>query len=315
MGTPEFAVAPLRKLKEAGYDIAAVVTAPDRPAGRGKKIRQSAVKIFAEQEGIEHILQPEKLRDPDFLKELEAVEAELQIVVAFRMLPEAVWRIPAMGTFNLHASLLPRYRGAAPINHVLINGEEQTGVSTFLIDEQIDTGNILLQKSTSIGPGENAGELHDRLMELGASLVLETVQGLEQGSLKARNQDHFMKPGEVLKAAPKIHKSDCRIDWNNKGIEIFNLIRGMSPYPAAFTSLQRENQAPLLVKIYQGSFREEQHKLEAGSLQTDENQSLEIATSDGFYSVESLQMEGKKRMSTEDFLRGTRLISGQARFS
>lgn len=316
MGTPEFAVAPLRELHRAGYHIPAVVTAPDRPAGRGKKMRASAVKEYAVQHGI-RVLQPEKLRDPAFLRALDELKPDLQVVVAFRMLPEAVWRKAPMGTFNLHASLLPQYRGAAPVNHVLINGENRTGVTSFLIDEQIDTGNILLRKECEIGPGENAGQLHDRLMSMGAGLVLETVQGLQAGSLKARSQQEWMEEGEILKPAPKIHKADCRINWKQEGKTIFNLIRGLSPYPAAFTSLVREDGENLLVKIYECAFLEAGHDLEAGTVVTDGKSRLEVACGDGFIEISVLQQEGKRRMETAEFLRGLRPSStgGPLRFS
>jgi len=255
MGSPGFAVRPLQLLLGSGCKVVGVITAPDRPAGRGKKIRFSDVKEFLVQEKLNiPILQPEKLKEPSFLEKLRSLKPELQIVVAFRMLPEEVWSIPPLGTFNLHASLLPQYRGAAPINHALINGEKETGVTTFLIDEQIDTGNILLQERTEIGPEESAGELHDRLMFMGAGLVLETVRQLKEGALKAKSQDLFLDPGTSLKRAPKIFKEDCRIDWNLPGQRLFNLIRGLSPYPGAFTYLERDPGQSLLCKIFKATF-------------------------------------------------------------
>lgn len=305
MGTPGFAVRPLQLLFESGAHVVGVITAPDRPAGRGKQLRQSEVKDFML--GLDPnipLLQPENLKDPVFLEKLQALEPDLQVVVAFRMLPEAVWSIPPLGTFNLHASLLPQYRGAAPINHVLINGEKETGVSTFFIDQQIDTGKILLQESTEIGPEENAGELHDRLMNLGASLVLETVQRLSAGSLEAKAQEQYLDPRTALKKAPKIFREDCRIDWNLKGKRIFNLIRGLSPYPAAFTMLERENGEPRQCKIFKATFEAAKHQLNPGAILSDGRQYFKVAARDGYMHMHVLQMEGKRRMEIGEFLRG-----------
>jgi methionyl-tRNA formyltransferase len=235
--------------------------------------------------------------------------------VAFRMLPEVIWQIPEIGTFNLHASLLPQYRGAAPINHVLINGESETGVTTFMIDQKIDTGRILMQKRIKIGALDTAGELHDRLMETGAILVLETVTGLTNGSLVARSQEEFTDPQSKLNTAPKIYKEDCRINWEQSGIEVFNQIRGLSPYPGAFGFLHKESKAPLLCKIYASAFRAEEHQLSPGTILTDDKTSLEVSVQGGWIQILVLQQEGKKRMEVRDFLAGVSLTNGLCRFS
>jgi len=313
MGTPEFAVAPLQRLVEAGFNVVAVITAPDRPAGRGKKIRFSAVKEYALSKDLA-TLQPENLKDPIFVAQLEALAPDLQIVVAFRMLPEVVWRIPSMGTFNLHASLLPDYRGAAPINHAIINGESRTGVSSFLIDAKIDTGNILLQEEVSIGEEESAGELHDRLMELGAGLVVKTVNKLAEGSLKAKLQEGMIPPGRKLRSAPKIHKADCRINWEEPGRRIHNLVRGLSPYPAAFSILEKEPKQKTLCKIFATQFETAEHSHFQGTILTDGKKEMKVAVNDGYLQILSLQQEGKRRMSTGEFLLGFSLTSGQSRF-
>jgi len=295
MGTPEFAVAPLAKLIEANYSVVSVVTAPDRPAGRGKKLQASAVKIFAEANQIP-ILQPEKLRDPQFIEALAVLQADLFVVVAFRMLPQMVWSIPTIGTFNLHASLLPDYRGAAPINWVLINGETRTGVTTFLIDEQIDTGKLLLQEETEIPFEWNAGHLHDQLMEMGADLVLATVKGLESDSIQPTPQDDkgFLHP------APKIFKEDCRIDWERSAKQNYNHIRGLSPYPVARTTLDKK-----LVKIYKSSVGELLGDEDPGVLMVHEQHSqLQVACVDRWLIIEELQLEGRRRMNAAEFLAG-----------
>jgi len=314
MGTPEFAVAPLQKLLEAGCKVVAVITAPDRPAGRGKKITISAVKKFARSKGLD-ILQPENLKDPEFVAKLRDLAPDLQVVVAFRMLPEIVWSIPEMGTFNLHASLLPQYRGAAPINHAIINGESRTGVTSFLIDSRIDTGNILLQEELSIGREESAGELHDRLMDLGAEVVLRTVNQLAEGSLAARNQDELIQPGTKLKNAPKIHRADCRINWEKPGQEVHNLVRGLSPYPAAFSYLDKGDGQQIICKIYASRWEPASHNNDIGTIITDGKREMKVAVNDGFIQILSLQQEGKKRMSTGEFLLGFKIASGQSRFS
>ena len=316
MGTPDFAVAPLKLLLERNYRIEGVITASDRPAGRGKRVTMPSVKQF-----IQHhspsipVLQPPKLKDPGFLQELEQLQPDLQVVVAFRMLPEAVWALPRLGTFNLHASLLPQYRGAAPIHHAVMNGEKETGVTTFLIDEKIDTGNILLQERTPIGEFETTGELHDRLMEMGAELVARTVDGLSLGELQPRPQHEFMEPGTDLKTAPKISREDCRIDWKRQGEDVFNMIRGLSPFPGAFSYLQRTQEESLLCKIFDSRFIPGKPRGIPGTLFTDNRRSLEVAVSDGHMEILRIQQEGKRRMNTADFLAGFSLISGTSRFS
>lgn len=316
MGTPGFAVGPLEALLEAGHHVVGVITAPDRPAGRGRKLRYSEVKEYLlGQDRSIRLLQPDKLKDPAFQKELRDLKPDLQVVVAFRMLPESVWSIPPMGTFNLHASLLPQYRGAAPINHVLINGEKETGVTTFFIDEQIDTGKILLQQRTPIGAEETAGQLHDRLMRLGAGLVLETVSRLSAGTLKARSQDQFADPTVVLKKAPKLFKEDCRIDWKLPGEKVCNLVRGLSPHPGAFTLMERQRGKALHCKIFLVSFEAGSHGHAPGTISTDGRHGLQVAVKDGFIHVHSLQMEGKKQMDIADFLRGFNPEQGTFWFS
>lgn len=316
MGTPGFAVAPLRKLLQSGQKVVGVITAPDKPAGRGKKIRVSAVKQFI-LDTHPHIplLQPANLKDPSFVEEVQALEPEIQIVVAFRMLPELIWQIPRIGTFNLHASLLPQYRGAAPINHALINGETETGVTTFMIDHKIDTGNILMQEMLPIGAQENAGELHDRLMEAGASLVLATVKGLSKGELEARSQEDFLDQMGELKKAPKIFKEDCKIDWTQTGTRVFNQIRGLSPYPGAFSHLRKDSGDRVICKIYAAAFRAENHQQSPGSVHTNGKTELEVAVPGGWIQVLSLQQEGKRRMEIRDFLAGANLTTGLCQFS
>jgi len=316
MGTPGFAVGPLQLLLESACNVVGVITAPDRRAGRGKQIRYSEIKSFLlQQESQIPILQPENLKDPAFLKELGALKPDLQIVVAFRMLPEMVWSIPTHGTFNLHASLLPQYRGAAPINHVLINGESETGVTTFLIDEQIDTGKILLQERTTIGADETAGELHDRLMELGSTLVLETVRQISSGQLEAKSQDQYPDPDSSLKKAPKIFKEDCRIDWNLPGERLFNLIRGLSPYPGAYCLLEKDAGEALHCKIFKATFELTSHRDAPGSITTDGKRILKVAVDDGVIQIHSIQQEGKRRMDIRDFLAGFPLRNEVYRFS
>jgi len=316
MGSPGFAVGPLQVLIEQGFQVVGVITAPDRPAGRGKKIRQTAVREFLTKHDFDiPVLQPENLKDPAFIKSLGGLKPDLQVVVAFRMLPRAVWEIPSLGTMNLHASLLPQYRGAAPINHAIINGEHETGVTTFLIDDHIDTGNILLQEKTAIGEHETAGELHNRLMEIGASLVLETVRQLSAGKLKAKSQDAYLVQEAPLKKAPKIFKEDCRIRWDRPGNEVNNLIRGLSPYPGAFTYLQREDEEDLLCKIFSATFEALPHKDVPGTIYTDGKRLLEVAVKDGVIEVQTIQQEGKRKMDARDFLAGFNFSNGQSRFS
>ena len=299
MGTPEFAVASLDALVNAGYDIIAVVTAPDKPAGRGLKMHESAVKQYAVAHGLP-LLQPIKLKDPDFIHALQELKADLQIVVAFRMLPEVVWNMPPLGTIKLHGSLLPQYRGAAPINWAVINGENETGVTTFKLKHEIDTGNILLQRSFSIGENETAGEVHDRMKIIGAELLVETVNGLNTNTLKEKSQDAFNEHA-TLKHAPKIFTETCIIDWSRSTLDIHNLIRGLSPFPGALTKLDGK-----VLKIYKSTREHQQHQHPMGAVFTDGKNFLKFATSDGYIHVLDLQLEGKKRMSVTDFLRGYR---------
>ncbi|WP_313513004.1 methionyl-tRNA formyltransferase [Sphingobacterium sp.] len=300
MGTPDFAVASLKALIDAGEEVVAVVTGPDKPAGRGQKIHESAVKQFAVSQNIP-VLQPQKLKDPKFLEELKSYRADLQVVVAFRMLPELVWNMPAKGTINVHASLLPNYRGAAPINHAIINGEKSSGVTTFLLQHEIDTGNILYSTEVPISETDNAGDLHDKLMVAGAELLIKTVNAIKTGNINPIPQDDLGENSE-LKHAPKIFKEDCLIDWNKSTEEVYNLIRGLSPYPAAFTHLDGK-----VLKIYSAEKEiTAQHDL-PGSYQSDGKTSLKFATGDGYLKLTEVQIEGKKRMLVSDFLRGFRL--------
>ncbi len=298
IGTPDFAVASLQALVEAGANIVAVITAPDKPAGRGKKIHQPAVKEYAVEQGLT-VLQPERLKNPDFLKELAAYKADLQVVVAFRMLPEAIWNMPPMGTINVHGSLLPQYRGAAPINWAIINGEKESGVTTFKLKHEIDTGDILLQKKVPILDSDNVGSLYNKLMKEGANLLVKTIQGLAEGALEEVPQAKLSV--DELKAAPKIFKPDTLIDWSMAVKDIHNLIRGMSPYPAAYTHIQDK-----FLKIYTAHYEEVQHDAEVGSFDTDGKTYLKFAAKDGWTYLDEVQLEGKKKMSVEDFLRGFR---------
>ncbi|MEX2370720.1 MAG: methionyl-tRNA formyltransferase [Bacteroidales bacterium] len=304
MGTPEFAVAPLKALANAGLDIRAVVTAPDKPAGRGKQLKSSAVKEFTLSELNCPLLQPPNLKDPQFIEQLKSLDATLFIVVAFRMLPEAVWRIPKYGTFNLHASLLPQYRGAAPINWCIINGETETGVTTFLIDQEIDTGRIMLQAKTEIGTDDTAGTVHDRLMKLGAELVIRTVESIKQGTADAIDQSAFNIPEDQLKRAPKIFREDCSINWNKSSREIHNLVRGLSPFPGAHTTLQKSDSEKLPLKIFETKLLDETTGKDPGTVISHNRQFLKVATGDGCIGILSLQVAGKKRMSTAEFIRG-----------
>ncbi len=298
MGTPEFAVASLDALVKAGYCIAAVVTVPDKPAGRGMKMNESAVKKYAVETGLK-ILQPEKLKNPQFLDELRSLHADLQVVVAFRMLPELVWSMPPMGTINLHGSLLPQYRGAAPINWAIINGEKETGVTTFKLQQEIDTGNILLSEKIPVGENETAGELHDRMKETGARLLTKTVKGIVDGTLKETPQRDL--PPTDLKHAPKIFTETCRIDWTKPVDEVYDLIRGLSPFPAAFTYLDDK-----MLKIYRSEKEERVPAAPAGHYETDKKTYLRFACRDGYIRLQEIQLEGKKKMNIEDFLRGYR---------
>jgi len=324
MGTPEFAVASLDALVKAGCNIVGVITAPDKPAGRGMKLTESAVKKYAVEQGLK-VLQPEKLKNPEFLAELKSLNADLQIVVAFRMLPEVVWNMPPMGSVNLHGSLLPQYRGAAPINWAVINGEKETGVTTFKLKHEIDTGDILLQESFPIGENDTAGEVHDRMKETGARVLVETVKGLADGTLKERPQSSMvnsewsngtLQTSETLspltthhsplRHAPKIFTETCKIDFNKTATEVHNLIRGLSPFPGAFTTLDGK-----MLKIYKTEKETTSSPQQPGGYLTDGKTFLKFACADGNVVVQELQLEGKKRMSTEEFLRGYRFDSNK----
>ena len=305
MGTPEFAVAPLDRLIQNGFKIVGVVTVADKPSGRGLSVNESAVKKYATAHDIP-VLQPLKLKDPVFLEQLKAWKADLFVVVAFRMLPEAVWSMPKLGTINLHAALLPQYRGAAPINWAVINGESMTGVTTFMIDKNIDTGGIILREEYRIGADETAGQVHDALMEMGAELVADTVKGLVEGSVETRLQQSFIQGAEVLKPAPKLTRELCHIDWTDTTRHVFNLIRGLSPYPAAYTELTDGESAPVQLKVYAAEKMEWSGPETPGSLLTDGKSYLAVRTADGAVSLKSLQLAGKKRMDVGAFLLGFR---------
>lgn len=294
MGTPEFAVPSLDKLVENGWNVVAVITAPDKPKGRGQKLIPSPVKEAALKHEIP-VLQPTNLKSPEFLKELKSYQADLQIVVAFRMLPEVVWSMPPMGTFNLHASLLPNYRGAAPINWAIINGEKETGVTTFFLKHEIDTGSIIHQEKTPILPEESLGEIYEKLMNIGSELVVKTVEDIAKGEVKPLPQYE----SKALHHAPKIFKETCKIDWENSAESIHNLVRGLSPYPAAWTELEGK-----VCKIYQSKVFKTDLSSIPGKIYTDEKTYLRMGTSAGQLEILELQLEGKKRMKTEDFLRG-----------
>jgi len=298
MGTPEFAVASLHALVENGFSVVAIVTAPDKPAGRGLKLSESSVKQYAKKKNIP-VLQPVKLKDPVFHEELKSFQADVQVVVAFRMLPEIVWAMPPFGTVNLHGSILPQYRGAAPINRAIMNGETKTGVTTFKLQQEIDTGNILLMEEISIRPNETAGELHDRMKEIGAALVVKTIRGLMDETLKEKPQG-IVDPS-ILKMAPKIFTTDCEITWSDSVIKIYNQIRGLSPFPGAFTSFKGKN-----CKVFRARSEKNKLLLKAGEMETDGKNWLRYSASDGYIYVEEMQLEGKKRMGVADFLRGYR---------
>lgn len=302
MGTPGFAVASLDQLVKNGYSIIAVVTGPDRPAGRGQQLQMSEVKQYALQHKLP-VLQPEKLKDPGFIEQLRNLKADLQIVVAFRMLPEVVWNMPPLGTFNLHASLLPRYRGAAPINRAVMNGDTETGVTTFFLQHEIDTGHIAFQQKTEIGLTETAGEVHDRLMIIGAALVLKTVDAVAAGNCPHIPQAELVAPGEHLPDAPKLFREDGQIRWLAPGTSIVNHIRGLSPYPGAWTMLHENGKEPVMMKIFSATFSNETHNQEIGTL-VDENGQFKVAVAQGWVHLNNLQLAGKKRMSAREFLRG-----------
>lgn len=305
MGTPDFAVEALRCLVEGGYNVVGVITMPDKPAGRGHKIQFSPVKQYA----LEHnlpLLQPEKLKDGEFLDALRAWKADLQIVVAFRMLPEVVWNMPRLGTFNLHASLLPQYRGAAPINWAVINGDTETGITTFFLKHEIDTGEVIQQVRVPIADTDDVGIVHDKLMTLGGRLVVETVEAILNGTVKRVPQEEMAVAGE-LRPAPKIFKETCRIDWNQPVKRVYDFVRGLSPYPAAWTELVQPGGGTVVVKIFETEKVETPHSLAPGTLQTDGKTYIRVAAADGFVGIRALQLPGKKRLKTDELLRGFRL--------
>ncbi|MFV9551362.1 methionyl-tRNA formyltransferase [Algibacter sp. PT7-4] len=297
MGTPDFAVETLKTLVENNYNIVGVITAPDKPAGRGRKLNESAVKKYAKAQGL-NILQPTNLKNDTFIDELKTLKANLQIVVAFRMLPKVVWQMPELGTFNLHASLLPNYRGAAPINWAIINGETKTGVSTFFIDEKIDTGDMILQEEINIDANENAGSLHDKLMNIGSQLVLKTVKTLENQSVKTVPQ----KETKNIKTAYKLNKDNCKINWNNSITNIYNHIRGLSPYPAAWCTLINNNDV-LDVKLYKVKKELEEHNLELGTIITTKKE-LKVAVTNGYINIIEIKLPGKRAMDIKSLLNG-----------
>ena len=308
MGTPEFAVPSLRALVEGGYNVVAVVTTPDKPAGRGQKLHESDVKIAARELGLP-ILQPEKLRDPEFIEAMQALQPDLGIVIAFRMLPEVIWAMPKLGTFNLHASLLPQYRGAAPINWAIINGESETGVTTFLLNHEIDKGAIIGQIRTPIGEEDNIGTMYDRLMTIGTGLVVETVERIAAGDIEPVEQMHIDE--STLRPAPKIFKEDCCIDWNRNGLDIVNFVRGLSPYPAAWTPMSGEGVQPLTAKIFSAKFIPAGGEScgECGDILSDGKSYIRVRCADGQVEIGELQIAGKKRMAVKELLLGFREIS------
>jgi len=300
MGTPEFAVTILDKLVQNDYNIVGVITSPDKPAGRGRKINKSAVKMYAEEKNL-NVLQPTNLKDENFLKELTGLKANLQIVVAFRMLPNAVWEMPDYGTFNLHASLLPNYRGAAPINWAIINGETETGVTTFFIDDKIDTGEMILQDKIRIADDDSAGTLHDNLMYLGADLVLKTVKQIKNGKVVRTKQDF----DSDVKPAPKIHKDTCQIDWNRSIEQVYNHIRGLSPYPTSWTTLIN-NDEEIFLKIYKANKEKEKHNLKNGQIIFNKKE-MKVAVKGGYLNLLEIQLPGKRKMEIHDVLNGLKL--------
>ncbi|HEX2922107.1 MAG TPA: methionyl-tRNA formyltransferase [Bacteroidales bacterium] len=305
MGTPEFAVASLGSLLMNGFNVVAVVTAPDKPAGRGRQISKSPVKEFAEFSSLP-ILQPSNLKDPAFIHQLQTLKPDLFIVVAFRMLPAEVWKIPSMGTINLHASLLPQYRGSAPINHAIINGETMTGLTTFYIDDKIDTGNILLREEVPIFSFENAGDLHDRMMVQGARMIIRTLSEIVNDNLRPKQQSEFIKQGDILINAPKITPEFCTIDWKKDALSIHNFIRGLAPYPGAHSWFYKGSK-PVMFKIFESNTDYSLSVDKPGKIFSDGKNFLRISCSQGYINICSLQVEGKKKMSTVEFLRGFRL--------
>lgn len=302
MGTPEFAAFSLQQLVNKNYNVVATVTVPDRQAGRGRKIVESPVKQVSLKNDIP-VLQPEKLKNPEFVDTLKSYNTDVFVVVAFRMLPEVIWSMPTKGTFNLHASLLPQYRGAAPINHAIINGEEKTGVTTFFIDKEIDTGNIIARKECNILPEETAGSLHDKLMTIGSDLICETIDSIENGNISTQKQDDI--DAGQLRTAPKIFKEDCNINWNNDYQSIYNFIRGLSPYPAAWSTLKNDKE--ITAKIYFATPIAENHKYNCGKIITDQKSFLKVACQNGFIDIKEIHLAGKKRLKITDFLKGVKL--------
>ena len=306
MGTPEFAVESLQALVEGGYSVAGVVTAPDKPVGKHQSVLQaSAVKQYALSKNLP-VLQPEKLKDSEFIEQLQAWNPDLQIVVAFRMLPEVVWNMPRLGTFNLHASLLPQYRGAAPIHWAVINGEKETGATTFFLTHEMDTGKIIFRKKIPIADVDNAGDIHDRLMHLGAGLVVETVDAILENTVHPILQSDLMTE-EELKPAPKIFKDTCRIHWGQPVKAVYDFIRGLAPYPGAWTELTTYQGDTLILKIFETEKLVRPHDLLPGILVSDGKEQFDVSVTDGFIRVKNLQQAGKKRMGVEDFLRGMRI--------
>ena len=314
MGTPDFAVESLKCLVDGGYNVVGVVTMPDKPMGRhGSVLQPSPVKQYAVEKGL-RVLQPEKLKDPAFVEDLRSLNADLQIVVAFRMLPEVVWNMPRLGTFNLHASLLPQYRGAAPINWAVINGDRETGITTFFLKHEIDTGRVIQQVKVPIEDTDNVGDVHDKLMLLGGKLVTETVDNIIAGTITAVEQDEMLAEGEVLRPAPKIFHDTCRIDWQGKTMkQIYDFIRGLSPYPAAWTELQNGDKT-INVKVYEAvKISGDSSAWQIGTILSDDKSEIKVAVQDGFIGIKTLQVAGKKKMQVVDFMRGFKFAEN-ARF-
>ncbi len=309
LGTPDFAAASLEAIHHAGFNVVVVVTTPDKPAGRGNRLKVSPVKQTALKLRLP-VLQPVKLKSPDFIEEYKAFGVNLGVVVAFRMLPEIVWSLPEFGTFNLHASLLPQYRGAAPINRAIMNGEHETGVTTFFLKQEIDTGDIILAEKVAIGHDETAGELHDKLMVKGAQLVVETTKLIRDGDIEPKPQEEISFDKSTLKAAPKIFKEDCIINWNKPGEEIYNQIRGLSPIPGAYSYLENDDSSPIVFKVYSCRFKFSMHVNIPGIIETDGKSFFSVTVTDGIIFIENLQMQGKKRMDIKSFLNGFNLLSG-----
>jgi len=309
MGTPEFAVPSLDILIKNGFDVCAVITAPDKPAGRGRKLSESAIKAYALANSIP-VLQPTNLKDPEFINDLKKLNADLQVVVAFRMLPESIWAMPKLGTFNLHASILPQYRGAAPINWAIINGETETGVTTFFLNKDIDTGSIIFQEKVKIHKNETAGELHDTLMLNGAQLVLKTVNSIISGEFRLTEQTLNKEEIKLLKTAPKIYKEDTHINWDMPAKNILNRINGLSPYPAAYTMIKSAEMDPIQLKIFESEIIIRDHQFEIGKIICDGKSKMEIACAGGMILLRDVQLSGKKRMKIEEFLRGFTIKEG-----